>query len=90
VKNLDWSIEKNRWLKENRGICFEEVVKALLEEDLLDIISNPSSNFPSQYVFVLKVRGYVFYVPFVEDEDKIFLKTIIPSRKAQKKYRDRL
>jgi hypothetical protein len=31
-------------------------------------------------------RQYVYLVPFVEDEQSVFLKTIIPSRKATKQY----
>jgi hypothetical protein len=31
-------------------------------------------------------EDYVYLVPFVEDEHTVFLKTIIPSRKATKQY----
>lgn len=34
----------------------------------------------------MKVEGYAYLIPFVESEDEIFLKTIIPSRKATKLY----
>ena len=90
VKYLDWNLKKNDWLKKNRNIGFEEVAIALIEGDLLDIIDNPSKNFPKQKVFVIKINKYIYYIPFVEDEEKFFLKTIIPSRKAIKKYLEKL
>lgn len=90
MKYLDWNLKKNEWLKKNRKIGFEEVALALVEAGILDIIDNPSNDFPDQKVFVIKVNKYIYYVPFVEDEEKIFLKTIIPSRKAMKKYLSKL
>jgi hypothetical protein len=90
VKYLDWSLEKNEWLKKNRNIGFDEVVIALIEGGLLDTTDNPSKNFPEQKVFVVKINNYIYYIPFVENEEKFFLKTIIPSRKALKKYLNKL
>ncbi|MFA5770496.1 MAG: toxin [Patescibacteria group bacterium] len=90
MKYLDWSLEKNEWLKKNRNIGFDEVVIALIEGGLLDTIDNPSNNFPEQKAFVVKINNYIYYIPFVEDEEKFFLKTIIPSRKVLKKYLDKL
>jgi len=90
VKYLDWSLKKNEWLKKNRDIGFDEVAIALIGDGLLDLIDNPSKNFPEQKVFVVKINNYIYYIPFVEDEEKFFLKTIIPSRKALKKYLNKL
>jgi hypothetical protein len=42
--------------------------------------------YPGQRLFIVTVEGYVCIVPFVEDDDKIFLKTIIPSRKMTKQH----
>ncbi|OGG14294.1 toxin [Candidatus Gottesmanbacteria bacterium RIFCSPHIGHO2_01_FULL_39_10] len=86
MRYLVWDEDKNDKLKKERGISFEEVAELLFVGDILDVINNPSKNFPNQKVYVLKISGYVYYVPFVKDEEKIFLKTIIPSRKARKKY----
>jgi hypothetical protein len=36
--------------------------------------------------FVVRREDYVYLVPFVEDEHTVFLKTIIPGRKATKEY----
>ena len=90
VKYLEWNIVKDEWLKKNRKICFNEVVIALIEDGLLDTIDNPSKNFPKQKVFVVKFNSYIYYIPFIEDDEKFFLKTIIPSRKALKKYFNKL
>lgn len=87
---MDWNLKKNDWLKKNRDIGFEEVAIAIIKGDLLDIIDNPSKNFPKQKVFIIKINKYIYYVPFIEDEEKFFLKTIIPSRKATKKYLEKL
>lgn len=90
VKYLDWSLEKNEWLKKLRNIGFEQISDALLGDGFLDVIDNPSKNFLKQKVFVINCNNYIYYVPFIEDEDKFFLKTIIPSRKALKKYLNKL
>ncbi|TSC58959.1 MAG: hypothetical protein Greene041679_2 [Parcubacteria group bacterium Greene0416_79] len=87
MKYIDWSAEKNERLRHERGIGFDDIRVALEEDGLLDIVPNPNSRrYPSQKVFIAVVDGYAYLVPFVEDEGKIFLKTIIPSRKATKKY----
>ena len=47
--------------------------------------SNPE-RYGGQRIFVVRREDYVYLVPFVEDEHTVFLKTIIPSRKATKEY----
>ncbi len=87
MKYVDWNPDKNEWLRQERDIGFDDIRVALHEGGLLDIIPNPNSKqYPGQKVFMVKVGAYVYAVPFVEDEEKIFLKTIIPSRKATKHY----
>ena len=86
MKFHEWSKEKNDNLKKERGIGFEEIVLKLIKGEILDVISNPSRNFPKQKIFVIEINNYIYYVPYVEDKEKIFLKTIIPSRKLVKKY----
>jgi len=90
MKFHEWSKEKNDNLKKERGIGFEEIVLKLIKGEILDVISNPSRNFPNQKIFVIEINNYIYYVPYVEDKEKIFLKTIIPSRKLVKKYQNRL
>ncbi|HEY3198716.1 MAG TPA: BrnT family toxin [Nitrospirales bacterium] len=77
-------MEKNEKLMVDRGISFEEIVFHIEQGDLLDILEHP--NPERQRIFVVNVRGYAYLVPFLETEDEVVLKTVIPSRKATKKY----
>ena len=87
MKYFDWDINKNSFLKQEREVCFEDVIIALAEGAVLDIIEHPKQEkYPNQKIFVVELHGYAYLVPFVEDEEKIFLKTIIPSRKATQHY----
>jgi hypothetical protein len=87
MKFFDWSLQKNEKLKAERGISFEDVIFSIQHGGLLDILEHPQKNkFPDQKIFIVNVNDYAFLVPFVEDEDIIFLKTIIPSRKMTKEY----
>ena len=72
---------------EERGISFEDVAFYLLRGDILDDVEHPNvEKYPNQRLFVLNIYGYVYLVPYVETKDDIFLKTVIPSRKATKSY----
>ncbi len=87
MKVYVWNEEKNQRLKSERGVSFEEIIVHLAIGDLLDIVEHPHpEKYQGQHIFIVKMRDYAWLVPFVESEDKIFLKTIIPSRKATKKY----
>ena len=87
MKFFDWNKEKNELLKIERGISFEAVLLAIESKQILDIIEHPNKKcYPNQKIFIVNINNYAYLVPFVEDKGKIFLKTIIPSRKATKKY----
>ena len=87
MKYYEWNLEKNESLKLERGVSFDDVLILIFENKLLDTIDHPNKKkYPNQKMFVVEIDHYVYLVPFVEDEEKIFLKTIIPSRKATKKY----
>ncbi len=87
MKYFDWNREKSASLKSERGVCFEELVGAAIEGGLLDIIDQPNKvKFSNQKVFIIEFDNYIYLVPFVEDEEKYFLKTLYPSRKMTKKY----
>jgi uncharacterized DUF497 family protein len=87
MKLFEWNSEKNTQLKEERGVSFEDVVFYIDRGDVLDIVAHPQqSRYPGQRMFIIKVENYAYLVPFIENQDMIFLKTIIPSRKATKKY----
>lgn len=87
MKYFAWNNEKNQQLKVERGISFEEIVFHIEKGDLLEIVEHPNpEKYHGQRIFVVNVEGYAYLVPFVETEYEVFLKTIIPSRKATKKY----
>ncbi|MEQ8952819.1 MAG: BrnT family toxin [Gammaproteobacteria bacterium] len=84
---FNWSLEKNQELIATRGVSFEDAVFLIKEGKVLDEFPHPNQKkYPDQRVFVLSIAGYVYLVPFVENDDEIFLKTIIPSRKATRQY----
>lgn len=88
VKVITWNAEKNENLKAERGISFEDVVFHIRAGDVLDTFDHPNQErYPGQQVHAVAIDEYVYLVPFVESEDEVFLKTIIPSRKATKRYR---
>jgi len=87
MRDLRWSHGKNQQLWAERGVCFEDVVVAIESGELLDLLDHPNpERYPQQLLLVVRIRGYVYLVPVVEAEDHLFLKTIIPSRKAQRLY----
>jgi hypothetical protein len=87
MKYFSWNEEKNELLKEERRISFEDVVFYIEQGFLLDVLENPNQEkYKGQKMFVVQIDDYAYLVPFVEDEHEIFLKTIIPSRKATKRY----
>ncbi|MFZ0889472.1 MAG: hypothetical protein WA005_13545 [Candidatus Binataceae bacterium] len=86
VKYFSWSTAKNEKLKAERGISFEEIVYHIAQGDILDLLEHPKQErYPGQRLFVVKVGDYAYLVPFVEGEEEIVLKTIIPSCKATRK-----
>ncbi len=86
VKNFEWDEDKNIRLIAERDIGFEEVVVAIQNGHLLGVVRGKMPKYAHQYIFVVFVDGYTYAVPFVEDNEKIFLKTIYPSRVLHKKY----
>ena len=87
MKCYDWNDEKNALLKEKRGVSFEEVILAVEYNRLLAILEHPDrKKYPSQQIYIVEIYDYAYIVPFVETENLVFLKTIIPSRKMTKHY----
>jgi uncharacterized DUF497 family protein len=87
MKPVNWSGDKNIRLKAERGVSFEEVLSAVSHGGLLDVLDHPNTQqYPNQRMFVVRIRGYAYLVPFVETTNEVFLKTIIPSRKATREY----
>jgi uncharacterized DUF497 family protein len=87
MKPFRWSSEKNEVLKSERGVSFERMVVAIESGGLLDILAHPNEQkYPKQRVLVVAHDAYAYLVPFVEEDDYFFLKTVIPSRKATRDY----
>jgi len=88
MKPINWNSMKNQQLIAERGISFEDVVFYIQQGQLLDDIEHPNSDkYPEQRIFVINIDDYVHLVPYIENRKEIFLKTVIPSRKATKEYR---
>ena len=88
MKTIRWNVGKNELLKRERRVTFEEVVYHIEQGDVIDITQHPNQEkYPGQQIYVIQMHGYIHLVPFVETDDEIFLKTIIPSRKAEREYR---
>lgn len=87
MKFFSWSTEKNEKLRRERGIGFEEIVFHIEQGDVLDLFEHPNiERYASQRVMIVEVGDYAYIVPFIETDDVVFLKTIIPSRKMTRKY----
>ncbi|MDD2367195.1 MAG: toxin [Desulfuromonadaceae bacterium] len=87
MKIFRWNHEKNERLKIEREVSFEEIVLSIEEDGLLDILQHPNATkYPNQRILVVALVRYVYLIPFVEEADYYFLKTIIPSRKATRDY----
>ncbi len=87
MKLFAWNADKNALLKAKRKVAFEEIVLCIEMGFLLDVLEHPSQEkYQGQKNFVIQVDNYAYLVPFVESEREVFLKTIIPSRKATRKY----
>jgi uncharacterized DUF497 family protein len=87
MKQITWNPEKNNILRTQRGVTFEDVLFHIMAGDVFDTYDHPNQeNYPGQKIHVVTIEEYVYLVPFVESDNEVFLKTIIPSRKATKKY----
>jgi len=87
MQEIQWNEEKNAWLKEERGIGFEDIIIAINEKRILASLRHPNTEkYPNQRVLVIAIENYAYAVPYVKSKTGIFLKTIIPSRKYTKIY----
>ena len=87
MKPFEWDNKKNDLLKKSRLISFEEIVKAINSGKNIDVFNHPNQiKYPGQKIYVVNINKYIYLVPFIEEDNYIFLKTIFPSKKATKKY----
>jgi uncharacterized DUF497 family protein len=88
AKIYNWNPDKNQLLVKERGITFERIVFAIGSGDELAVLEHPNQEkYPGQKISIVQVDDDVYAVPFIENDTEIFLKTIIPSRKATRQYR---
>ena len=86
--NFKWNLENNKSLMKDRGVCFEDVVTTIYEDKIIDTIKHPNKEkYPDQSIYIVELMGYVWMVPYVKNDDEIYLKTIIPNRKMYKHYK---
>jgi uncharacterized DUF497 family protein len=85
----EWNHKKNEWLKDNRNISFEQVIFHLSCGDVWKIGDHPDQKtYPGQKIYFVIIEDYIYLVPYIIEKEYIFLKTIIPSRKATRLFRD--
>ncbi len=89
VMRYEWNPEKNEWLKKERNVSFEQIVFHLSQGDIWKTADHPDqTNYPGQKIYFVIVEDYIYLVPFVTEDEYLFLKTIIPSRKATKDHKE--
>lgn len=87
MKPFRWNPDKNRELLAERGVSFEQVVVAVEGGGLPDVLAHPNARrYPNQRLLVVTWDNYAYLVPYVEEAESFFLKTVIPSRKATRDY----
>ena len=87
MKYFNWNKDKNIKLKNERKVSFETILLQIENGKMLDILEHPNKEkYPDQKIIVVEYQSYAYLVPMIESEEEYFLKTIIPSRKATKKY----
>ena len=87
MRRFEFNEDKNILLNKRRGISFEEVIEAVKNGDFIQDIKNPKAKYAHQRMYVIKIKEYIYAVPYVEDKRGfIFLKTIYPSRKLTRQY----
>ena len=82
MKNISWNLVKSARLKRARGASFEDLIGA----KLIAVKRHPKRE--DRNIMLFEYRRYVWIVPYVESENEIFLKTLYPSRKYTKLYKE--
>lgn len=87
MKPIRWNAEKSLSLKAERGVSFEEILSAISQGGLLKVMEHPNrAKYGHQKMLVVRIREYAYLVPYVENAQEIFLKSIMPSRKATREF----
>ena len=84
---FSWDNEKNERLKRERGVSFERIVFLIQHDFILDILERPSKErYRKQRLYIINIDNYAYVVPFFDEGNVRFLKTIFPSRKYTQIY----
>ncbi len=87
MKRFEWNSEKNKEVKRRHGISFDEIVTVIKKGKRIKTITHPNQKrYPGQKIIVIKLKEYLYAVPYIEDEEKRFLKTLYPGRKLTKLF----
>ena len=87
MKPIRWNPDKSLSLKAERGVSFEEVLSAISQGGLLSVMDHPNrAKYGHQKMLVVRIQDYAYLIPYVESEREIFLKSIMPSRKATRDF----
>ncbi len=84
--------DKNLVLKETRGVCFDDVISAIENDQILaDLTHHNDLKYKNQRLLVVSINEYAYVIPYVietisDKKREIFFKTVFPSRKFTKEY----
>jgi uncharacterized DUF497 family protein len=82
-----WATSKNQSLRARHGIGFEEVLIAIAESRVLaDVAHENAARYPNQRMLVVEIDRYAWAVPYVNEGERPFFKTLFPSRKLNRRY----
>jgi hypothetical protein len=85
MKEIRFNKNKDEELKKLRGIGFDEIIEAINAGKIMEEIDHPNQKkYPKQRIYLINLRNYIYSVPFIEESEYYFLKTIYPSRKYKK------
>ena len=84
-----WNEDKNNLLRQHRKISFEQILTAIENRQIMDVIEHPNKiKYKGQIYIMVNYNKYIYVVPAIisESGEECFLKTIYPSRKYTQKY----
>ncbi len=81
MKTVRWHFLKNERLKKLRGVGFEDI----LGWNHIQTLQHPLKSY--EQIMLYERNGRIWAVPIVETEREIVLKTLYPSRKFTKMYK---
>lgn len=85
---FEYDLEKDKLLKDGRGVSFDDAIEAIAEGDVFFDTLNPNQEkYPGQRIYIVSIKGYPYCIPYEIRGSAIHLVTIIPSRKYKKYLR---